>query len=445
MSADPRIVILGAGPCGLGAGYRLSQLGYHNWEIYEQNNYLGGLAASFIDAAGFTWDIGGHVLFTRDERFRALYETLMQGEYTEHVREAWIWMGDRYVPYPFQNNLRHLPKAVQDECLAGLSGLPKVRDRQHFAAWIEGTFGTGIARHFMRPYNGKVWAHPLEMMSADWIADRVPVVSYETVKAAVDSGQDETDWGPNNLFKFPLRGGTADFYRRLAVGFMDKLHLNRSVAQVEETKKQLRFADGDVAHYDYLISTLPLDRLVGMTSSPAEIKTAAADLVHSRGTIVGLGLRGPLPESLKTKCWIYFPAADVPFYRATVFSNYSPHHAPAGCWSLMLEISAPSDALSPGEDLVQRCIEALRPLGILAGSEIISRWLHDVGYSYPIPTLNRDRVLSILEPYLLEHHICSRGRFGAWRYEIGNMDHAVMMGWEAVDRILNGTPETVWG
>ena len=59
-----RIVILGAGPTGLGAGYRLQELGYGHWEIFEKNPYVGGLAASFKDDKGFTWDLGGHVLFS---------------------------------------------------------------------------------------------------------------------------------------------------------------------------------------------------------------------------------------------------------------------------------------------------------------------------------------------------------------------------------------------
>jgi len=59
-----KIVIIGAGPTGLGAAFRLHELGYRNWEIYERNHYIGGLSASFKDNKGFTWDIGGHVLFS---------------------------------------------------------------------------------------------------------------------------------------------------------------------------------------------------------------------------------------------------------------------------------------------------------------------------------------------------------------------------------------------
>jgi len=75
---------------------------------------------------------------------------------------------------------------------------------------------------------------------------------------------------------------------------------------------------------------------------------------------------------------------------------------------------------------------------------IVSRYHRVVGYSYPIPTLGRDQALNILQPALLAKGIYSRGRFGAWRYEIGNMDHSVMMGVEAVNNILAGEQEQVF-
>ena len=63
---------------------------------------------------------------------------------------------------------------------------------------------------------------------------------------------------------------------------------------------------------------------------------------------------------------------------------------------------------------------------------------------YPVPTLGRDRALAVVQPWLMSHGIWSRGRFGAWRYEIGNTDHSVMMGVELADHLVTGKPETTW-
>ena len=59
--APMKVLILGAGPTGLGVAWRCEQLGHENWEILEAQPYAGGLAMLFVDAQGFTWDIGGHV------------------------------------------------------------------------------------------------------------------------------------------------------------------------------------------------------------------------------------------------------------------------------------------------------------------------------------------------------------------------------------------------
>src|SRR5262245_22538289 len=78
--SSPRIVILGAGPTGLGAGYRLHELGYQNFHIYEKHAYCGGLAHSFTDPHGFTWDIGGHVMFSHYAYYDTCFERLMGDE-----------------------------------------------------------------------------------------------------------------------------------------------------------------------------------------------------------------------------------------------------------------------------------------------------------------------------------------------------------------------------
>ena len=89
---DRRILILGAGPTGLGAAYRLRELGYENWAIYEKQNHIGGLSASFRDENGFTWDIGGHIIFSVMDRFNSLVAKLLDENTVSHVRESWVWL-----------------------------------------------------------------------------------------------------------------------------------------------------------------------------------------------------------------------------------------------------------------------------------------------------------------------------------------------------------------
>jgi len=57
-------------------------------------------------------------------------------------------------------------------------------------------------------------------------------------------------------------------------------------------------------------------------------------------------------------------------------------------------------------------------------------------YTYPTPSLERDEALKAVQPWLEAKGIHSRGRFGSWRYEVGNMDHSVAQGVEWVNRLL---------
>jgi hypothetical protein len=65
--------------------------------------------------------------------------------------------------------------------------------------------------------------------------------------------------------------------------------------------------------------------------------------------VVGIGLDGVVPDKLRKQCWMYFPEDDCPFYRVTVFSNYSPYHVPkpGKQWSLMAEVRPPSLSDTP--------------------------------------------------------------------------------------------------
>jgi protoporphyrinogen oxidase len=445
----PRIVIIGAGPTGLAAGYRLRELGYTNFLMLESRDKVGGLASSETSPNGFTYDIGGHVLFSHYEYFDKLFDRLLGDEYQLLLRESWVWMCDRFLPYPFQNNIKYLPKEVVYECLMGLIEAQKqpldLARYANFEELIYGVFGAGIAKHFMMPYNFKVWAHPPAMMNKEWIGERVSVVDTARVLGNVVLDRDDAGWGPNSTFKYPRHGGTGGLFERMQPYVRENLRLGAGVSGVDVERKEVLLADGRREPYDYLMSTMPLDRLVGSIAGdvPEQVRCQAERLRHSGSCIVGIGVQQPAPSK---KCWMYFPEDNAPFYRVTYLSNYSPEVVPdaARQYSLLAEVSHSGFKPVDRNRIVEETIQGMVSTRLLRESDradIVDAYLIERDYTYPTPSLERDAALRVLHPWLESRDIYSRGRFGAWRYEVGNMDHSVAQGVEWVNRIVQDDRE----
>ena len=437
-------MIIGAGPTGLGAAWRLHERGHDNWMLFEASEHPGGLASSVTDADGFTWDLGGHVLFSHYPYFDDVMNTALGDAWVEHVREAWVWMRERWIPYPFQNNIWRLP---EDELRACIAGLESIRERpaakpRTFRDWLLASFGTGICDSFLLPYNRKVWAYDPEKLNVEWMGERVATVDLTRIRENMRLQRDDVSWGPNSTFRFPLNGGTGAIWRAVASMLpAPQQHYNRRIASVDPANHQIELADGERIDYDALISTMALDTLVSRLVARPHLAALGSRFVYSSSHIVGVGLRGNPREDMRTKCWIYFPEPQVPFYRATVFSNYSPNNAPPGHWSLMAEVSESPDKPVNVQTIVSDVVEGFRSCRFIANSDVVSTWHRRLDHGYPTPWVGRDAILKELDEALRADQIFSRGRFGAWKYEVSNQDHSFMQGVEAVDHILRGADE----
>lgn len=447
-----RFLILGAGPTGLSAGYRLVEAGVTDFLILDKADQPGGLSQSFVDEKGFTWDIGGHVQFSHYDYFDNLMQkALGKDGWLHHQRESWAWMHDRFVPYPVQNNIRHLPKEVMWKCLEGfMDANLRPSSATNFKEWILATFGPGFAEEFMVPYNFKVWAFPPEKLSFSWIGERVAVTDLKRVTKNIIFEKDDLSWGPNNTFQFPKHGGTGSIWKSVAnlVG-LTRIRMKSEVVSIDTKKKVATLKDGSTVGYEFCLSSLPLDLLVRIVSPAlsSKVTQAASGLTFSTSNIVGLGLKGKPSEVLKTKCWMYFPEKNCPFYRATVFSNYSPNNVPdiRSFWSLMTETSESAEKPVRRENLVEDTIQGALNTGLIQSrSDVVSTWVYSAAHGYPTPYLKRDEHLQVLNTELESVGLYSRGRFGAWKYEVSNQDHSAMQGVEWVNRILHDIPEVTF-
>lgn len=339
---------------------------------------------------------------------------------------------------------------------------------KNFDEWILRNTGVGIADIFMRPYNFKVWAVPPEKMQCAWLGERVAAPDVKAVTRNVILNKVAGNWGPNATFRFPARDGTGGIWIAVAETLpKEKKRFGKQgeVTKVDAEKKVVSFADGSTIGYNKLINTMAVDHLAEKMGNQ-ELISLTKGLYYSTTHVIGVGLRGERPERIGDKCWLYFPEDNCNFYRATIFSNYSPYNQPqkdvklptlylangdkapssepkeGPYWSIMLEVSQstmkPVDVENILKDSIQGLIntEMIKP-----EDEIISTYHRAFDHGYPTPSLEREGVLQELLPKLQDMDIYSRGRFGSWRYEVGNQDHSFMLGVEAVDAIVQGAVE----
>ncbi|KAG8528263.1 uncharacterized protein KY384_007180 [Bacidia gigantensis] len=469
------VLVIGAGPTGLGAAKRLNQIGGPSWLIVDSNETPGGLASTDITPEGFLYDVGGHVIFSHYKYFDdCINEALPEkDDWYTHQRISYVRFKGLWVPYPFQNNISMLPKDEQVACMDGmidaaLEARTNSSKPKDFDEWILRMMGVGIADRFMRPYNFKVWAVPPKKMQCQWLGERVAAPDLKSVTKNVILQKTAGNWGPNATFRFPAHGGTGAIWIAVAKTLPKENTMfgkPGTVKSVNADEKIVTLEDGKTIQYDKLVNTMAVDALVEKIGDTSLINLSK-DLFYSSTHVIGVGVRGARPERIGDKCWLYFPNDDCPFYRATIFSNYSPNNQPADSvklptlqlangdkpsnnspeegpyWSIMLEVSESSMKHVNNSTLLKDSIQGLINTSMLQPTdEIVSTYHRRFDHGYPTPSLEREGVLKQLLPKLQEKDIYSRGRFGSWRYEVGNQDHSFMLGVEAADSIVNGAAE----
>ncbi len=425
---ETEVLIIGAGLAGLSAGYHLDKKDHI---IVEAEDRVGGLCKSF-QVDGFHFDCTGHLIHFRTPEGKKIINDLLPDKLHEHHRKSAIYIQERYTDYPFQANTFGLPPEIIKECVLGFvkTLLHKKKTRiRNFRDWVHDTFGEGIARYFMVPYNEKLWQHDLADIALDWVNWSIPKPGLEDVLNGA-LGIKNKQFGYNPVFYYPARGGISLLPESFPI--RGQLLLNNPVEKVRLRKREVVLRDGQRIRYRYLFSTMPLHALIQLVEdAPVFWGKASEQLQYVSVLNVNLGIDR---SDVIPYHWVYFPEKDKPFYRIGCTSNFSGGVAPQGTSCLYIETSLRSDRSHDVNDLVRQTTESLKSCGLLrSGDRILAGMPVLLKYAYVVYNSARKKAVERIHHYLNARDVYSFGRYGSWIYS--SMEDAVLEGKQHAEKL----------
>jgi len=399
-----------------------------NYILLEKQSFSGGLCDT-VEDNGFRFDKTGHLLHLSDNKVRKLVFELLGDRLLELKRDSRIFSKGVYTHYPFQANTHGLPLEITAECLSGFVKAYAARGgvrvgAQTFEEFILTNFGDGIAKHFMIPYNAKLWGvHPSEITD-EWCNRFVPTPCLDEVISGA-LGRPANNIGYNASFYYPPRG-IGELSSAMAAR-LDNIRFGSSPSLIDVKHNRL-FVDNTWLPYRALISSLPLDQIVNLIDKvPAKVKKAAALLWCTKLRYLDVALRVPVGTRFH---WSYVPERKYPFYRVGSYSNFSAQMVPKGKGSLYVELASRSrinlDRLMP------KVISGLVEMGIIkkeSDVEFVRPKL--IEHAYVVYDKHYSKSKKTVMEWLEEHSIFSAGRYARWEYAA--MEDAVSQGINAAN------------
>ncbi|MDQ3538581.1 MAG: FAD-dependent oxidoreductase [Actinomycetota bacterium] len=446
---DADVVVLGAGPAGLGAAWRAARAG-HRVVVLERSSVPGGAAGSFV-VGGQRVDHGSHRLHpSTDPAILKDLRVLLGGELQTRRRNGRIRLEGRWIGFPLRAGdlLRRLPAsfAVAAARDAAIAPLRRARD-DSFSEVLRAGLGPTICDRFYLPYARKIWGVPPEQLSGEQARRRVSAGSpakllRRIVEAARSRGQ---------TFYYPA-GGFGRIAERLAAAAAEagaELRYGDAVQGLSLHADQVRVttADGGVVTADRAWSTLPLPVLARMAvpAPPPGVLTAAGALRFRSLLLVYLVLDDDRYTPYDAH---YLPEATTPVSRVSEPKNYRDGDDPPGRTVLCAEVPCDQgdDLWSSDDAGVGRLVGAgLRAVGLpeVRPVEVVVRRLSS---AYPVYLRGFERQLTALEAWAASQpRLLTFGRQGLFAHD--NTHHALAMAWAAADALRpggGGFDEAAW-
>ncbi len=454
ITAEHPVVVLGAGPAGLTAGYLLAKQG-KPVIVLESTDQIGGLARTEV-RDGYRFDLGGHRFFTKVQEVDDLWHEIMKEEFLKRPRQSRIYWNDKFLEYPLQGMdvIKKLGPVELARCMGSyMWAVVKPKGREDsFEDWVSNRFGKRLYQHFFKTYTEKLWGVSAKEIRAEWAAQRIKGLSFfSAAKAAFFGNEGNKIKSLISEFNYP-RYGPGQMWEQMAVDIKEhggEVRLNAPVTRLRIEGGELLevVAGGETLKPSHVISSLPLRTTVGIADpeAPGEVRDAARGLRYRDFLTVSLVVGGT--DNLFPDNWIYIHQPGVRVLRIQNFRSWSPWMVPnttdasVGMEYFCFE----GDDLwsSSDDELVELAKFEIEKLGLARADAVKFGFVVRVHKAYPIYDVEYGERVETIRGWLEGiGNLTQVGRNGLHRYN--NSDHSMLTAMRAVDNLLLGTHHDIW-
>ena len=384
MLNEKPIAIVGAGLAGLTAANYLRRQNVP-FVLYEAGKRIAGLAASFKDEEGFSYDFGAHFI---TNRLAAAIGVSADCRIVRHYGER-VWLGGKTYSYPF--GLIKIPRMTLSGIKSKLGG--NGHQPKSAAEWFRKNYGKALADEVALPLVEAWSGAPAEDLSAA-VGESLPGSIGKTLylkaasrltKRAVACGYSREMPESASVYHVYPKDGVATLCEKLAEGLEDKIKLESPVEEilVENGRVVAVKAKGETIEVSAVISTAPaniLAKIVKGTDALEEFKNFRyRPMVFINLKFSGRGL---LPDTV-----LWFPERRFPFFRLTEATLSMPWLAPEGKTIITVDIGCEKQDEVWNMDesaLAEICLDALTQIVPDARSRYLGSNTLRTPISYPV-------------------------------------------------------------
>ena len=447
------VAVLGAGPAGLTAAYRLAARG-RPVVVFEATEALGGLAQTVV-RDGYRFDLGGHRFFTKSQEVADLWEEVLGREMLVRPRLSRIYWRGRFIEYPLRAGdvVAKIGPAELTRCTASYTAarLRRHRPDVSFEDWVTARFGRRLFELFFKTYTEKVWGVPTGELRAEWAAQRIDGLSlWSALRAALPGRRGETPKSLIEEFRYP-RLGPGQMWEEMArriesAGGEIRLGAPVDGLLIEDGRLRAVNAAGEETAVAAAISSAPLRAVAGIAdpAPPAAVTEAAQGLRYRDFLTVALTIEGepPFPDN-----WVYVHDPRARVGRIQNYRAWSPWMTPdprRSCIGLEYFCFEGDDLWSDAdEDLVALARKEIAELGLVPAERVVDGHVVRVPKAYPIYDAEYAERVAAIRTWLDGiPNLQQVGRNGLHRYN--NSDHSMLTAMRAVENLCDGAAHDIW-